>query len=197
MSDANPRGFTPARRLDGQPPARAKLYPTGGRNRAQIYRGDVVYLDTNGELQRVDFSPASATQRGLLGVVQAVYNENKRPFTHNLPATGHYIAASTTGFAAVVDDPDCVFIVELESPCTNAAVGQWCNVTANAPNTAAGYSRLRVADVTATSIGHPFKILGLAYTELAVTAAGSNNNDVEVIITNHMWRKARTNNTMS
>jgi hypothetical protein len=92
-SSNSPRGLVPSRRLDGQVPGRVKLYETGGRNAAAIYKGDPVYLDTNGEIQVMTGTSAGAP--ALLGVVAQIYNSNKRPLTHNLPSTPHRIDAST------------------------------------------------------------------------------------------------------
>ena len=193
-ADTN-RGFIASRKLDGQAPGAANWYETNARNAAQIFPGDLVFLDANGEVQA--FTGTSATAIAPLGVVQAVYNSNKRPLTFNQPDVGGpFVQASTAAWIAVHDDPDLVFLVNADASANRTMIGDFASVTAGAANTAAGRSgmAISVATVTATAVGHPLKIVGLGPTE--IDGAYGAGNDLEVIISNHVWRRHDRNNVI-
>src|SRR3546814_7270612 len=107
MATSNKRGFVPARSQAGGCGApRSKLYPTDGNQASPIFVGDPVAL-SGGYIVRL----TTAASVSFIGIVRGVYDSNKKPFTHRLPAGGHFIAASALGYAAVVDDPGLSFIV--------------------------------------------------------------------------------------
>jgi hypothetical protein len=191
-SGASRRGLVASRTLEGEPPNRTKLYPTLGGNAAAVYKGDLVFLDTTGRIQV--FTGTSAAAPAPIGVVAAIYNSNKRPFTHNLPSTPLNIPVSTAGFAAVHDDPDTVFVIEADASLQPQDVGKYATVSAGPANTAAGTSGMVLVytEVTGTSVGHPLTIVGLAPNEL--DELGGTSNDVEVVISNHHFRKNRARN---
>jgi hypothetical protein len=164
-------------------------------NPTAIFIGDAVELFSDGKVRVIDTSGASANERAVLGVVRAVYDNNQRPLTHSLPAKGQFIDGSTAGFVDVCDDPDVVFLVSTDATAKQADVGQFVRVTAGSANSTVGISgqHLRLADATASAVGHRFVIMGLGPNEKATgglgEAAFSNNQDVEVLIVNHQWRR--------
>ena len=189
MAKNNPRGLVASRTMGSNVPARQKQYPTGARNLTQIFTGDLVFLDANGEVQ--SFTGVSADARPALGVVAHVLDSNRKPMTHSLPTKAAFLDASTAGFVSVYDDPDTVFVVHSSAAVTQANTGSFTTVTANSPNSAAGISGQMMGAIVATAAGHPLQILGISEEETETTAGGGiANNDVEVKISNHLFRRS-------
>ena len=200
----NPRGLVPSRTLRGSTSFAMTIRPTRGANTRQIYPGDMVFLNANGRVQ--PSIVATVAGQPQLGVVGAVYNKRMRPLTHNLPATSSYIPVSTTGFVGVYEDPDIIYTANCSASVGDSAIGLFANIVLNAANTAAGISGMCVdgVDVTATSQGHPLKIVALSSNEIlsndpqqAVGATTGANYDVEVLIINHVWRNNRYSRTLT
>lgn len=187
----NPRGFVPTRHLSGGQRFETVWRPTRGSNTNQIYPGDPVMLDANGKVQRAIV--ATAAGRPWLGVVAAVYNGSRRPRTHALPDNTAFVAVSTSAWLQVYEDPDIIWTVNASASISPLHVGKFINIVIGSANTAAGLSGvgLDVADITASSVGHPLKIYRLSPADpLAANGEGTGeaNQDLEVIITQHMWR---------
>src|SRR5690348_15781963 len=141
-----PRGFVPTRRLDGDPPAPANMYPTGS-NRAQIFIGDAVFLDSNRKVQ-VFNQQTSAGGPAVLGVVVGLFDSNKKPQTH---VTNKGIPVSAAGYVAVVDDPMCLFEVQCSASVGPSQIGTYAQPSSGAGNvgvTANGRSTYMLNDTT-------------------------------------------------
>lgn len=176
MADNARRGFVPTRSMNGASGAlRHKLYHTSANRGHPLFIGDPVSM-TVGEIVRT--TGASAESTTFVGVVAAVLDTNKKP----LQGTDKvYLNTSVAGWVDVIDDRDAVFTVECETTIDQSRIGAvaWVNVTAG--NSATGISRYCV-NLTSAAGGIPlWRIVGLAPTEVAVTADGSVNNDIEVV----------------
>lgn len=187
----NPRGFVPTRHLSGGQRFELTWRPTRGSNTAQIYPGDPVYINSDGKPQRAIV--ATAAGQTWLGIVGAVYNGAKRPRTHALPDTTAYVPVSTSAWLGIYEDPDIIFTVNCSASLSPLHPGKFVNIVIGSANTAAGISGVGIdaATVTSTSVGAPLKIIRLAPSDpLTASAdpAGEVNNDVEVIIVQHVWR---------
>ena len=183
MAESFRRGFVPGRHLTGAKTARSNLYPTDANLLAPLGVGDAVVL-SSGYLQR--YTTAAAASH--LGVVKALYDSNRRPFTHTLPTRAAYLPISTAGWVDVYDDPDQTFIVECRVSIGPSDRGLIAEVNVTGMNSATGISRMHVEEATASDAAGIWRIIGLAPSELAVTAGGSTNNDIEVVAVIHLYK---------
>lgn len=183
MSVSARKGFVPCRLLNGGQAFPMRRYQTDTNLLRTLAVGDPVTLNS-GFLQRWVTAQAS----GFVGVVAAVYNSNGRPLTFNQPTGGPYLPASTAGFIDVFDSPSLTYVVECQTSIGQSDIGKTADVNVTAVQTAAGISGFHLTKATAQ--GSPdmnFRIIALAPSELAVTAAGSPNNKVEVQIIRHLY----------
>ena len=185
----DPRGFVPLRSLHGHTSFVTRQYPVSSNNPTTIFPGDPVTLNASGNVIRITTSAVSVNAPPVLGVVAAVLNSDRRPQTFTQPTRGPYLPASTAGFVDVYDDPDMTFLVNADSAASQNDIGRFVRVTAGAPNTAAGISgfSLLMVQATGSSVGHRFRILALGPNEDRTFSA---NNDMEVMIADHEWRRA-------
>lgn len=181
----NATGFIPVRRLDGQPPAAANLYPVGSNTNIIMLR-DLVYLDANRKVQRYQGAIVTANAPAALGVVVGLYDENRKPLTH---VAEKKISVSASGYVAVIDDPFCLFEAELLASAGPSILGQFISVVTGAPVTANGMGGQRVTTPVNTAAGHPLQVYGiLAPTEL--DGVGGSANNVLVRISNHVFQRS-------
>ena len=187
----NPRGLVPHRHLHGMVSFRTGRYIVSANNPTAMFIGDPVELGADGHVRVIDTSAPSANERGILGVVRSVYDSNQRPLTHSLPATGQFLDGSTAGFVDVVDDPDVVYLINSDTTAVQADIGQYVRVTAGSANSVVGISgfSLRMADVTASSVGHRFMIVRTGSNELDGVDSFTDQRDLEVIISDHHFRR--------
>jgi hypothetical protein len=200
MSTNNPRGFIEGRNLGGRVAPKTRLRrvkANGVSGSSQKFAGDPVVLVSGNTVARI---PAAATAAALpiLGVIRAVYEDGTypqiRPKTHSLPTNGNFIPASTAGWVDVNEDPHQTYIVNTDATVVSTLVGQFVDVTANTPNTAAGRSGMTIEVATGTNTAAatvPFQVVGIAPNNLDGITGGENNQDVEVIIARGIW--ANTN----
>ncbi len=193
MSSTARYGFRPSRHLHGLTSFNIDRYPVSANHSKSMFPGDVVELLGDGNIRVVDTSAVSVNERGTLGVVARVHNSNDRPLTHNLPATGNYLPASTAGWAYVYSDPDIVYVADADGTASAGNTGMFVRVTAGAGTTAAGISGMgvKMVDSSASSVGHRFRILGVSPAE-RLGPSGTEfqgGNDVEVIIADHEFRR--------
>lgn len=191
MPANNPRGLVPTRHLSGGTSFQTTLRSTRGANLRALRRGDPVYIDANGGIQRA--LVATVAGQLWLGVVARLYNSDKRPLTFSLPAGTQSLAASTSGFVEVYEDPDIVFTIHCSASLAPGLIASFGNIKFINTGTAAGISSVALddADFTSTAQAHPLKIVRISPFE-GPTSPGtpSDGNDVEVLITNHVWRSA-------
>jgi hypothetical protein len=184
MAQNRRTGFTPSRSLagGGSGALRSKLYHTSANRGHPLFIGDPVTL-TGGEIVRTTGTSSDSTN--FVGIVQGVYDTNKKP----LQGAGRvFLNTSVAGWVDVMDDPNAVFEVQCETSIDQSRVGAvaWVNVTAG--NSATGISRYCV-NLTSANGGNPlFRVVGLAPREVAVTADGSVDNLVEVVAIDGIYR---------
>jgi hypothetical protein len=194
MATNNPRGFVPSRHLNGSLSPSHNQYRVSANNPTAMFIGDAVELFSDGKVRVIDAGDESVASRAVLGVVRSVYDSNARPLTHSLPATGQFIDGSTAGYVDVCDDPDTIFLVSSDATASQADIGQFVSVTAGSANSSIGISgmHIKLAEATASAIGHRFMIVGVGPNEHAIGGLGdnvfANNQDLEVIIARHQWR---------
>lgn len=196
MATNNPRGFIEGRNLGGRvaPITRLRRVKANGDSGAhQKFAGDPVVLVSGNTVARI---PAAATAAGLpvLGVIRAVYEDGTyphvRPKTHSLPSNGNFIPASTAGWVEVNEDPDQTYIVNTDATVVSTLVGQYVDVTANSPTTAAGRSGFSIEVATGTNTAGatvPFQVVGIAPNNLDGIVGGEGNQDVEVMIVSRVF----------
>lgn len=200
MSTNNPRGFIEGRNLGGRvsPITRLRRVKANGvSGSADKYAGDPVVLVSG---NTVAVLPAAGTAASLpvVGVIRAVYEDGTypqiRPKTHSLPTSPNRIDASTAGWVDVNEDPHQTYIVNSDATVVSTLIGQFVDVTANTPNSAAGRSGFSIEVGTGTNTAGattPFQVVGIAPNNLDGITGGENNQDVEVIIARGVW--ANTN----
>ena len=201
MATNNPRGFQPARHLNGETGGfRAHRYFVSANNASSIFVGDPVGINAGGGIESWRTLDASAigAKRGLLGVVRNVLDSNGRPLTHSQPTKGHFLDASTEGYVEVIDDPDVVFVVNASATATRNLIGQLAPVAFGTYNSAAGISGagIDLGNTVTTATGNqPFQVMGIAGNELDYPnafIASAANQDIEVRIADHLWRRGFT-----
>lgn len=198
MATNNPRGFIEGRNLGGRvaPVTRVRRVKANGASGShQKFAGDPVVLVSGNTVARI---PAAATAASLpiLGVIRAVYQDSTypgiRPNTHSLPSGGNFLAASAAGWVEVNEDPHQTYIVNTDATVDSTLIGQFVDVTANTPTTAAGRSGFSIEVATGTNTAAttaPFQVVGIAPNNLDGIIGGEGNQDVEVIISRHIFTR--------
>lgn len=190
----NPRGFIEGRNLGGRVSPITRMRQVKADNMpSDLYAGDPVVLVSGNTVRRIP-TVASLASLPVLGVVRAVYQDGTypsiRPLTHSLPSTPNRIDASTAGWVEVNEDPHQTYIVNSDSTVVSTLIGQFVDVTANTPNTAAGRSgmSIRVASGANTAANTvPFQVVGIAPNNLDGIVGGENNQDLEIILARPVW----------
>jgi len=195
MATNNPRGLVPSRHLNGNISPSHNQYRVSANNPTAMFIGDPVVLFSDGKVRVIATSTPSISEQGVLGVVRSVYDSNGRPLTHKMPAQGQFIDGSTAGYVDVCDDPDTIFLVSTDGTANQSMIGKFVTVTAGAPTSAVGISgiHMKLAEATGSATDHRFMITAVGGNESATGGIGdgafSNNQDIEVIISNHHWRR--------
>ena len=99
-------------------------------------------------------------------------------------------AASVAGWVEVNEDPHQTYLVNTDATVVSTLIGQFVDITANTPNTAAGRSGFSIEVATGTNTAGatvPFQVVGIGPDNLDGIIGGENNQDVEVIIADHIW----------
>lgn len=184
----NPRGFVEHRSLTGgDAPARRRAVKANQPH--EIYAGDPVVLVSGNTVTRIT-GAASAASMPVVGVVREVLNSDGRPFTHNLPGTPNFIPASTAGFVMVNENPYQTYLVNTDATVVSTLIGQFVDVTADTPNSAAGRSGFTIDVSTGSNTAAqtlPFQVIAIGDNNLDRITGGEGNQDVEVKIAHHAW----------
>lgn len=195
MATDNPRGLVATNTLDGHVVGPSRKFPVSSNNPSAIFPGDPVKL-VNGYVRVIDTSTPSAGEPGVLGVVSSLLDSNGKPLTHSQPTKGPFLDASTAGYAEVNVNPDQIYRASTDATAAQSMIGQFVRVSAAAANSAAGVSGflVKLADATATNTAaHQFMIVGVGSNEEATGGTGdnafANNQDIEVIISDHIFRR--------
>ena len=93
------------------------------------------------------------------------------------------------------EDPHQTYLVNTDATVVSTLIGQYVDVTAVVPNTAAGRSGMTIEVGTGTNTAQaawsaaptPFQVIGIGANNLDGITQGEGNQDVEVIIHHHAW----------
>jgi hypothetical protein len=201
--NSNPQGFKATKTLRGDNCFRSSMYPVDDSNPTDLSQGDPVVLSSG----KVVLASANGTAH-ILGVIRAVYEGRNRPRTHALPSSGNFLARSTVGWVDVIDDPDVVFVVDVDSAAAMTGVGSLCEIVAPSASVSAGdrrtgQSRVLIdgstiaAQTSANVQTLPYMVVGTPSEEEKAFAGsatgydmgvGSSARAIEVIINDHVFR---------
>lgn len=177
-----PYGLEPINLLGGQVYAgQTRQLPIGQNETTAIFFGDVVTLNSAGNITKVTTTATATTIGVFLGVTYVDPNTSQPVFKQYYPG-----AVNVAGIKAYVqDDPDQLYKVAVVSAdttigfLTQAAVGKNTSLVQNAGNTLNGDSRIAVLNTTDTETTLPMRVVDVV-PETAV--AGFAGSYTEVIV---------------
>jgi len=184
-----PYGLKPVGRVDGMPYAGAtRLVQIASGYAANIFNGDIVQIDTNG--QCIVSGVTTATDVFVAGVFLGCSYTNpstsQKIFTQYWP-TG---TVASDAFAIIVDDPMAIFKVAVCSAgvtmatLTRAAIGSNVTVLQTAGSTATGNSNV---SVLSTSSGVTTTVLRVIDVVTDTAPTTTTFSEVLVKINNHQY----------
>lgn len=158
-STSAPFGFRPSFHNSGQ--IRSKAYNMAASYATAIYQGDLVTLDSNGQVNIAGTSTSSL----ILGVFQGVeYRDSS-----GKPTISNYwpgaVSGATNIVVYVMDDPETLFDVQVTNPASGTSmqthVGNEAVWVATAGSTSTGLSAASLGTPSATQ--SQLQITGFAY----------------------------------
>ena len=177
-----PYGLEPINLLGGQVYAgQTRQLPIGQNETTAIFYGDVVTLNSAGNITKVETTATATTIGVFLGVTYVDPNTSQPVFKQYYPG-----AVNVAGMKAYVqDDPDQLYKVAVVSAdttigfLTQAAVGKNVSLVQNSGNTLNGDSRVAVLNTTDTETTLPMRVVDVV-PETAI--AGFAGSYTEVIV---------------
>jgi hypothetical protein len=177
-----PYGLEPINLLGGQVYAgQTRQLPIGQNETTAIFYGDVVTLNSAGNITKVETTATATTIGVFLGVTYVDPNTSQPVFKQYYPG-----AVDVAGMKAYVqDDPDQLYKVAVVSAdttigfLTQAAVGKNVSLVQNSGNTLNGDSRIAVLNTTDTETTLPMRVVDVV-PETAI--AGFAGSYTEVIV---------------
>ena len=177
-----PYGLEPINLLGGQVYAgQTRQLPIGQNETTAIFYGDVVTLNSAGNITKVETTATATTIGVFLGVTYVDPNTSQPVFKQYYPG-----AVNVAGMKAYVqDDPDQLYKVAVVSAdttigyLTQAAVGKNVALVQNSGNTTNGDSRVAVLNTTDTETTLPMRVVDVV-PETAI--AGYAGSYTEVIV---------------
>ena len=177
-----PYGLEPINLLGGQVYAgQTRQLPIGQNETTAIFFGDVVTLNSAGNITKVETTATATTIGVFLGVTYVDPNTSQPVFKQYYPG-----AVNVAGMKAYVqDDPDQLYKVAVVSAdttigfLTQAAVGKNVALVQNSGNTTNGDSRVAVLNTTDTETTLPMRVVDVV-PETAI--AGYAGSYTEVIV---------------
>ena len=177
-----PYGMVPVNLLGGQVYAgQTRDLPIGQNETTAIFYGDVVTLDTNGNVTTVTTTATATTIGVFLGCTYIDPNTSQPVYKQYYPG-----AVNVAGIKAYVqDDPDQLYKVAVVSSgttisyLTQAAVGKNVSLVQNTGSTTTGDSKNAVLSTTDTETTLPIRVVDVV-PETAV--AGYPGSYTEVIV---------------
>jgi hypothetical protein len=178
-----PYGLAPINLLGGQVYAgQTRQLPIGQNETTAIFYGDVVTLNSAGNITKVETTATATTIGVFLGCTYIDPNTSQPVFRQYYPG-----AINVAGIEAYVqDDPDQLYKVAVVTGqnttigfLTQAAVGKNVSLVQNAGNTTNGNSRVAVLNTTDTETTLPMRVVDVV-PETAV--AGFDGSYTEVIV---------------
>jgi hypothetical protein len=177
-----PYGLEPINLLGGQVYAgQTRQLPIGQNETTAIFYGDVVTLNSAGNITKVETTATATTIGVFLGVTYVDPNTSQPVFKQYYPG-----AVNVAGMKAYVqDDPDQLYKVAVVSAdttigfLTQVAVGKNVALVQNSGNTTNGDSRVAVLNTTDTETTLPMRVVDVV-PETAI--AGYAGSYTEVIV---------------
>ncbi len=172
---AGPYGLRPINLVGGQVYAgQTRQIPIASGSATDIFYGDVVALNTAGNLEKVTTTTTATDVVGVFLGVTYVNPTTKQPTYaqfYDGPITG------STTYAYVQDDPDQLYQAAVVSSgttiggVTRAAVGQNAELVQNSGSTVTGDSKVAVLATTGTATTLPLRVIDVV--PETVNASGS------------------------
>jgi hypothetical protein len=180
-------GLRPYRKLDGTPLVGAQnRYTIKAGYATAIFQGDLVVPTSTGNIERATAGSSAA----VVGVFNGVFYNDP---TTGKPTFKNYYPGGVTPSqgditAAVVDDPDAVFLIDSDEAFTRADLFTNYSITNNTGNVQTGISKVQL-DKSATGVASTFVIQAIDISQdpsNSDTAAA--NGNILVRINRHFFR---------
>jgi hypothetical protein len=180
-------GLRPYRKLDGTPLVGAQnRYTIKAGYATAIFQGDLVVPTSTGNIERATAGSSAA----VVGVFNGVFYNDP---TTGKPTFKNYYPGSVTPSqgditAAVVDDPDAVFLIDSDEAFTRADLFTNYSITNNTGNVQTGISKVQL-DKSATGTASTFVIQAI---DISQDPSNSDtvaaNGNILVRINRHFFR---------
>jgi len=178
-------GLRPYRKLDGTPLVGAQnRYTISANNTVAIYQGDLVVPETDGDISR----HVAGTSAAVIGVFNGCFytdpTTQKPTYSNYYP--GSVNASDITAF--VVDDPDAVFLMDVNNTFARSDLYTNYSVTGATGNTITGISEVQL-NKASTGTDSTFVVQAIDISQDPDNSdASSSNSNVLVRINNHFFR---------
>lgn len=180
-------GLRPYRKLDGTPLVGAQnRYTIKAGYATAIFQGDLVIPTSTGNIERATAGSSAA----VVGVFNGVFYNDP---TTGKPTFKNYYPGGVTPSqgditAAVVDDPDAVFLIDSDEAFTRADLFTNYSITNNTGNVQTGISKVQL-DKSATGTASTFVIQAI---DISQDPSNSDtlatNGNILVRINRHFFR---------
>lgn len=180
-------GLRPYRKLDGTPLVGAQnRYTIKAGYATAIFQGDLVVPTSTGNIERATAGSSAA----VVGVFNGVFYNDP---TTGKPTFKNYYPGGVTPqqgdiTAAVVDDPDAVFLIDADEAFTRADLFTNYSITNNTGNVQTGISKVQL-DKSATGTASTFVIQAI---DISQDPSNSDtlatNGNILVRINRHFFR---------
>jgi hypothetical protein len=180
-------GLRPYRKLDGTPLVGAQnRYTIKAGYATAIFQGDLVVPTSTGNIERATAGSSAA----VVGVFNGVFYNDP---TTGKPTFKNYYPGGVTPSqgditAAVVDDPDAVFLIDSDEAFTRADLFTNYSITNNTGNVQTGISKVQL-DKSATGVASTFVIQAI---DISQDPSNSDNaavnGNILVRINRHFFR---------
>ncbi len=180
-------GLRPYRKLDGTPLVGAQnRYTIKAGYATAIFQGDLVIPTSTGNIERATAGSSAA----VVGVFNGVFYNDP---TTGKPTFKNYYPGGVTPSqgditAAVVDDPDAVFLIDSDDAFTRADLFTNYSITNNTGNVQTGISKVQL-DKSATGVASTFVIQAIDISQDPSNSdTAAVNGNILVRINRHFFR---------
>jgi hypothetical protein len=180
-------GLRPYRKLDGTPLVGAQnRYTIKAGYATAIFQGDLVVPTSTGNIERATAGSSAA----VVGVFNGVFYNDP---TTGKPTFKNYYPGGVTPSqgditAAVVDDPDAVFLIDSDEAFTRADLFTNYSITNNTGNVQTGISKVQL-DKSATGVASTFVIQAIDISQDPSNSdTAAVNGNILVRINRHFFR---------
>jgi hypothetical protein len=180
-------GLRPYRKLDGTPLVGAQnRYTIKAGYATAIFQGDLVVPTSTGNIERAIAGSSAA----VVGVFNGVFYNDP---TTGKPTFKNYYPGGVTPSqgditAAVVDDPDAVFLIDSDEAFTRADLFTNYSITNNTGNVQTGISKVQL-DKSATGVASTFVIQAIDISQDPSNSdTAAVNGNILVRINRHFFR---------